>query len=163
MHGTWTTTGGGSSGSGGGSGRTVALIVVAVFILAAAAPAVRAAEHTVEDLARIIWFAICCVVGLAVLAALSWGGLRVYRWRATPAAARTPIAAALPQPSASVLSAAPQSVAALPAPAQSAGVPKELHFHLHAADAATVTAILRQVSGEGSGAQVMAKSGEPSG
>ena len=72
-------------------------------------------------------------------------------------------AAALPQPSASVLSAAPQSVAALPAPAQSAGVPKELHLHLHAADAATVTAILRQVSGEGPGAQVMAKSGEPSG
>jgi len=145
MHGTWTTTGGG--GSGGGGGRTVALIVVAVFILAAAAPAVRAAEHTVEDLARIIWFAICCVVGLAVLAALSWGALWVYRWRAAQAAC-APVAVPLPQPTAPVLSAGPQSVAAMHASAQSAGVPKELHLHLHAADAATVAAILRNVGGE---------------
>ena len=142
MHGTWQTT-----GSGGSTGRAVVLIVAAVFILAAAAPAVGAAEHTVEDLARIIFFAICCVVGLAVLAALSWGALWVHRWRAAQAAC-APIAVPLPQPTAPVLSAGPQSVAALHASAQPAGVPKELHLHLHAADAATVAAILRNVGGE---------------
>jgi hypothetical protein len=125
----------------------VVLIVAAVFILAAAAPAVGAAEHTVEDLARIIFFTICCVVGLAVLAALSWGGLWVYRWRAAQAAS-TPIAVPLPEPTAPALSAGRQSMAALAASAPSAGVPKELHLHLHTADAATVAAILRHVGGE---------------
>jgi hypothetical protein len=77
----------GGSGSGGGAalaGIIAAIVIgyVAVAAVKAVAPAVDEAFHVIAVIVQVVLIATASAVGLAVLAGVTWAGVRMYRRQA---------------------------------------------------------------------------------
>lgn len=79
--------GGCRGGRGVGLAAIVAIIIVGAWVCKRVAPAVSKAVHVLEVVLEVVFITIASAAGIAILAGLTWGGIRIHRRYAIRAAA----------------------------------------------------------------------------